>query len=297
MQVAPPRRSRTFGLTALTLVNVFWGLSFIASKFALDAGMPPMTLAFARYVITVAVMVPLTLARDKTLAIARADWPAAALSALVGITVYYYFEYTGMVYTTASTASLILASVPVFSLLYEAVFRRKRAGGLHWACVLVSLAGVFFVIAFGGKGLEGTGSLKGNLLILGCCLSWVAYIQINSGLRGKYASLRLTTWQSVFAAVTLLPFALMERAQWVPVPLAAWACVAALALICSGLCYFLYAEALSAVEPATAALFININPIAAVIGGMLLLGERLYPLQWVGGALILISLFISNRKS
>ncbi len=297
-QATPARRSRAFGIIALVLVNTFWGLSFIASKYALTAGFPPMTLAAARYLFAVLLLVPLSLAKERSLGLKRADIPAAFLSALVGITLYYYFEYTGMMYTSASTASLILATVPVLLLLYGVLFLRERAGAVQWISVALSLLGVYAVIRFGAGGSAGfNGSVKGNLLILGCCVSWVLYIQVNSRLRGKYSSLRITSWQALVGFITLIPFALSERAEWKPVDPLAWGCVIALALICSALCYFLYAEALSSVDPFTVSLFININPIAAVLGGMLLLGERLAPLQWAGGALILLSLLLNNRHA
>jgi len=46
-------------MAMLIFVNVMWGLSFIFSKTALAEGMPAMTLAFWRYVLTAAMMVPL----------------------------------------------------------------------------------------------------------------------------------------------------------------------------------------------------------------------------------------------
>lgn len=296
--VAPIRRSRAFGIAALALVNTLWGLSFIASKYALTAGFPPMTLATARYLFAAALLVPVALSKERSLRLRKEDLPAAFLSALLGITLYYFFEYTGMMYTSASTASLILAAVPAMSLLYGILFQRAKAGTAQWISVALSLLGVFAVIRFGTQGGDGfQGSLKGNLLITGCCVSWVLYIQCNTRLRGKYSSLRITAWQALAALVTLIPFALGERAQWVPVNALAWACALGLALICSALCYFLYAEALSAVDPFTASLFININPIAAVLGGMLLLGERLAPAQLAGGALILLSLLLNNKRA
>jgi len=293
----PARRSRAFGIAALALVNVLWGLSFIASKYALTAGFPPMTLATVRYTFAVAVLTPIALAKERSLRIHRRDVPLALLAAVLGITMYYFFEYTGMTYTSASSAALILAGVPVLALLYGIVFQRAKAGTAQWISLALSLLGVFAVIRFGAQGEGGFGgSLKGNLLILGCCCCWVLYIQCNAGLRGKYSGLRLTSWQALCALITLIPFALAESGRWQPVSLLAWACALGLAVFCSALCYFLYTEALSALDPFTASLFVNINPIAAVLGGMLLLGERLAPLQLAGGALILCSLLLNNKR-
>lgn len=295
MEKPTTKRSRAFALGALFLVNVFWGLSFIASKFALTNGFQPMTLAFWRYVVACLVMVPAALLREGRPRIEKADTLPLILSALFGITFYYFFEYTGMVYTTASTASLIIATIPVFSLLYAVLFKKMRVGRMRVLCTAVSLAGVFLVIRFGEGGGEGLGSMKGNLLILACCLCWVAYIEFNAKLRGRLPSLTLTACQSVIALATLFPFALREGELLPAAPPMAWACVVALAVVCSALCYFLYAEALGSVEAFTASMFININPISAVIAGFLLLGERLSPLQLMGGGLILGSLMLANR--
>jgi len=294
-QLAPARRSRAFGIAALALVNVLWGLSFIASKYALTAGFPPMTLATVRYLFAAAILTPVALAREKSLRIHKRDLPLALLAAILGITMYYFFEYTGMTYTSASSAALILAGVPVLSLLYGIAFQRAKAGAPQWISLALSLLGVFAVIRFGESGEFG-GSLRGNLLILGCCVCWVLYIQCNAGLRGKYTGLRLTSWQALCALITLIPFALAERARWQPVDALAWACALGLAVFCSALCYFLYTEALSVLDPFTVSLFVNINPIAAVLGGMLLLGERLAPLQLAGGGLILCSLMLNNKR-
>ena len=60
----PKQKSSVQGVALLVFVNVCWGLSFIFSKTALAEGMPVMTLAFVRYLITAALMVPLCLRRE-----------------------------------------------------------------------------------------------------------------------------------------------------------------------------------------------------------------------------------------
>ena len=107
---------RTRGLLILIFVNVMWGLSFIFSKTALTEGLPSMTLAFLRYAMTAAIMAPVCLLREGSLRL-REHAPRAFATALLGITVYYFFEYSGLQRTTASAASLILALVPMMTLL------------------------------------------------------------------------------------------------------------------------------------------------------------------------------------
>lgn len=290
MQPSLRAPSRPVAIAELFFVNIWWGLSFLFSKSALSEGMPPMTLAFLRYLITAIVMTPLCLKTEKTMRLGRENFWLALASTLSGATIYFYFEYTGMTYTTASAASLIIAAVPMFALLYRVIFQHERPVLLRWLCVAGSMIGVFLVIVFSPTADSGFGALIGNLFIIGAVVCWVIYIEVSTKLRERASSMRITAWQSVAATITLAPFALMERASWVAISLTSWLCILALALICSALCYFLYAEAMAVCDPITTALSINLNPIAACIGGVLVLGETMTAAQVVGGVIILISM-------
>lgn len=296
MQNTLRRPTRGAAIAALFFVNVCWGLSFLFSKTALDEGLPPMTLAFLRYVITAAVMVPICLKKEKTLRLGCENFALALASTLTGATIYYFFEYTGLVYTTASTASLIIAAVPMIALVYSVIAKGLRPSILRWLCVIGSIIGVFLVIRFSPSSDNGTGQLIGNLLILSAAICWVIYIEVSTRLRTRASSMRITAWQAIAATITLAPFALMERRQWVPISPTAWGCVLFLAFICSALCYFLYAEAMSVCDTVTTALSINLNPICACIGGVLVLGEAMTIPQIVGGVIILVSMLADSLK-
>lgn len=290
MQPSLRAPGRAVAIAELFFVNIWWGLSFLFSKAALSEGLPPMTLAFLRYLITAIVMTPLCLKTEKTLRVGRENFWLALASTLTGATVYFFFEYTGMTYTTASAASLIIAAVPMFALLYRVLFHRERPGLLRWLCVAGSMVGVFLVIVFSPTADNGFGALIGNLFIIGAVVCWVIYIEVSTKLRQRASSMRITAWQAVAATITLAPFALMERGSWVAISLHAWLCILALAVICSALCYFLYAEAMAACDPITTAISINLNPIAACLGGVLILGETMTAAQYIGGVIILVSM-------
>lgn len=279
------QRKKAEGMLILIFVNVMWGLSFIFSKTALGEGMPAMTLAFLRYLLTAAILVPMCLIKEGSLRLGR--WaPRALATTLLGITVYYFFEYAGLARTTASAASLILALVPMLTLLARVIFMRERIAPARWVCVLLSLVGVYFVIRVDG---EGAGSLAGNLFMVAACLCWMGYILTTPRLMQENSSLRVTTWQAIAATLSFAPFAFAQREQFVMLSPRGWLCVLALAAICSALCYALYGVAIRSVDSLTVSLCININPIAACAAGTLMLHETLTPSQLVGGLLILVS--------
>ena len=279
------------GMAMLVFVNVMWGLSFIFSKTALSEGMPPMTLAFLRYLITAGLMLPLCLKLEH--GVRLYEWvPRAFATTLLGITVYFFFEHSGLQRTTASAASLIVSLVPMMTLLFRVCFCRERISLTRWMAVVLSLVGAYLVIVT-GSGVGGS-SLTGNLLMVGASLCWTGYILTTPKLLESCSSLRVSTWQALAAVVTLAPFALAERGQWVCVSPVAWLCIVLLAAVCSALCYVLYNLAMRVVDSLTVSLSINLNPITACVAGTLLLGEQLTGMQLAGGILIVLSMIVDT---
>ena len=277
------------GMLMLVFVNVMWGLSFIFSKAALTDGMPAMTLAFWRYALTALIMFPLCLKMEGGIRLGK--WaPRALATTLLGITVYFYFELTGLQRTSASAASLILALVPMLTLLFNVIFCRQRISRLRWFAVALSLIGAYFVIVTNNG--DDSGTLIGNLLMVCACLCWTGYILTTPKLMESCSSMRVSSWQAIAGAITLCPFALAERSEWVPVSPMAWLCIFLLAVVCSAICYVLYNEAIRFVDTLSVSLTINLNPVAACIGGAILLGETLAPMQLLGGILIILSMII-----
>ena len=278
-------------MAMLVFVNVMWGLSFIFSKTALSEGMPPMTLAFLRYLITAGLMLPLCLKLEH--GVRLYEWvPRAFATTLLGITVYFFFEHSGLQRTTASAASLIVSLVPMMTLLFRVFFCRERISLTRWMAVALSLVGAYLVIVTGSE--VGGSSLTGNLLMVGASLCWTGYILTTPKLLESCSSLRVSTWQALAAVVTLAPFALAERGQWVCVSPVAWLCIVLLAAVCSELCYVLYNLAMRVVDSLTVSLSINLNPITACVAGALLLGEQLTGMQLAGGILIVLSMVVDT---
>ena len=278
-------------MAMLVFVNVMWGLSFIFSKTALSEGMPPMTLAFLRYLITAGLMLPLCLKLEH--GVRLYEWvPRAFATTLLGITVYFFFEHSGLQRTTASAASLIVSLVPMMTLLFRVCFCRERISLTRWMAVVLSLVGAYLVIVTGSE--VGGSSLTGNLLMVGASLCWTGYILTTPKLLESCSSLRVSTWQALAAVVTLAPFALAERGQWVCVSPVAWLCIVLLAAVCSALCYVLYNLAMRVVDSLTVSLSINLNPITACVAGALLLGEQLTGMQLAGGILIVLSMVVDT---
>jgi drug/metabolite transporter (DMT)-like permease len=276
----------------MVFINTMWGLSFIASKHALNVGFTPMQLALWRYILAAAVLVPAVFIKEKRMRLTRQDIVPFILSSLFGITLYYFFEYQGIKLTSTVNASLILAAIPILTLLVDTAATKTRLKPRQAAGAVMSLLGVYMVVRYGGG--QGETSITGDLLVVGASLVWVGYIFVSRKLRSRHTSLSMNAWQAVFSLPTLIPLALMEKSGWKPVPLSGWLAVLGLALICSALCYFLYGDALSHMSPVAVSIFINLIPLVTILGGVAFLKETVTFLQMAGGLLIVLSIFLVN---
>ena len=290
------KKQRISAYIGIIFVNVMWGLSFIASKYSMQNGLTPFSLAMVRYIVTPIVLLPPLLHAKFKPYLPKKDIFLMAVSGLFGATIYFYFENNGILRTTAANASLIVASIPVFTMLSGVIFHKKRPSKLSWLGAVLSLTGVYLVVS---SDTSGTDSLTGNLLMLCACICWVVYVETTDILLKRgHSSLEITWWQSVFSLISLLPLGLTQGVQWSAIPLSAYLASAGfLGCICSALCFFLYAYSIQHLSPIGSAIFLNLNPLAAVLGSVFLLGETILPIQILGGAIIIGSIFLVNRPA
>ena len=296
METRQSATRRTLPLLAVWGTVLFWGLSFVSSKTILNSGVPPMTMVCIRFVIAAVVLNMFLRKLDPAARLRRKDVLPLAASGFFGVTVYFFFESRGIKLTSASHASLIIAVIPVVTVLAEALLFRARITWLTGVGVMLSVVGVVFVVERPGAGSAGAFSLAGDLFMFGACISWVVYIILSKNLHKRLSEIAITAYQSLFGTLFLVPFALLERGQWVPITLAAGLNLAYLALFCSALSNFLYVFALSRLGPIAVSPYVNLIPVVGVLGGVVLLGETLVWSQIAGGVVILAGVLMVSRK-
>ena len=287
---------RTLPLLAAWGTVLFWGLSFVSSKTILNSGVPPMTMVCIRFVVATVILNLFLRRIDPAARLRRKDILPLAASGLFGVTIYFFFESRGIKLTSASHASLIIAVIPVVTVIAEAVFFRTRISWLTGAGVVLSVVGVIFVVQPPGTGRSGSFSLAGDLFMFGACMAWVAYIVLSRNLYQRLSEIAITAYQSLFGTAFLIPLALLEARQWVPITLVAGLNLAYLAVFCSALSNFLYVYALSRLGPIAVSPYVNLIPVVGVLGGVAILGESIAWSQVLGGVVILAGVLLVSRK-
>jgi drug/metabolite transporter (DMT)-like permease len=299
-------------LAAVITCVFFWGFSFVSIKIAVEV-FPPMTLGALRFAIALIFLFFIKKKYAPDEKIQKSDIPLLAGAGLSGVTLYFFFENNGVSLIPASEASFIIAAIPIMTLIAETIgvkiaSQRKRAattpgtdgsGSAREASVfrrtvlpglgaLISLAGVALVAGV-SFALSGTG--LGYLYMAGACFSWVSYSFLTRPLFSHRSQVYIVFWQSAIGFLGFLPFAFFEPSWQMP-GFSVWGHIIFLGICCSALGYWLFAHALDVLGVGTASMFINLIPVVSAIGGFFVLGERLQPLQWLGGALVLSGVYL-----
>jgi drug/metabolite transporter (DMT)-like permease len=188
---------------------------------------------------------------------------------------------------------LITAIIPALTVGAEYVLFKTQVRWLQVLGIALSIVGVYFVVQRTPGQYDR--AFLGNVLMFGACVSWVAYNMFSRNLHRGLQGINLITFQSMIGTVLLLPIALSEVQSWSFGSLGVWLNLLYLGVICTALSFFLYLYALARLGPVRVTSFINLLPAVSVVGGIVILGERLLVAQMIGGAVIILGVFLVNR--
>jgi len=290
---------RDFQLAVLFIILdvLFWGFSFISTKVVLSQ-IPPISIAFFRQLIAATTLILLVLYTRTPFRIAREDLRNIVAASFFGIVMYFFFENSGLQYTTASNASMIVSALPIFTLIGETLFFKLKVTWKMIFSLILSIVGVVMVVTINGKVDLSSFRFFGNLLVMVAIICWVVYTILNRNLSEKYRSLTIITYQSIVSIFLFIPFVISEIKNWPNVSELSFSVLANLIFLgvfCSGFAYIFYIYAVRRLGATISSAFLNLIPVVTVFCGYVLLGDTLTWIQILGMALIMAALYSLNR--
>ncbi len=282
----------------LVLTAIFWGGTFVAGRLV-SQELPPFTAAFLRFAAACVVLALFLLrAHGRIPLLAPRHLPVAALLGLTGVFAYNALFFLGLQTVLAGRASLIIALNPVLIALVSAWFLGEGMGLGKAVGITLSVVGALVVICRGSplEALHG-GLARGDLYILGCVASWVAYSVIGKVAMRGVRPLVLVAYACAIGAAFL---GLTAWAESVPgglgrVSWRVWASLVYLGVFGTALGFIWYYEGIRAIGASRAGVFISLVPVSGVLLGALVLGERLDTSVLAGGALVVGGVYLTNR--
>jgi len=219
--------------------------------------------------------------------------PVALLAGLFAFALYNVALNYGQITASAGAASLIIASIPIFTALLAAAFLGERLDGRGWAGIVVGFLGVA-LITFGEGG--GFGVDAGALYVLLAAISGSVYFAFQKPYVEKYGSLTFTAYAIWTGTILLLPFlpGLLREVQVAP-PDATLA-VAYLGVFPTVVAYATAAYVFSRLPASRAVTLEYLFPPVAIVIAYLWLDEIPSVLSVIGGAVALVGVALVNSR-
>jgi len=261
-----------------------WALNLTVSRYILTHGLQPLAFSTARYGLAALIFVGIALGAERSLWIARRD-----LIAVVAAAFALWVNQIGFVYslktTSASVIALILAATPIFAALIGLAVGTERLPRRFWVGAVLSVAGVGLVALGSGGALRG--DLGGILLGVMTAATWAVYSILITPLMQRYSPSRISAVVLSLSWLGILLLGLPQtRSQDWHLGWQVWALFLFATIGPLVITNVLWFKSLDRIGPSRATLATNLQPFAAALVAVVVLGETIGVAQALGGVLI-----------
>ena len=278
---------------------IVWGASFIATKVALKE-ISPATVVWLRFGIGVLILGLAARWRGQLTLPKRKDIPYFALLGAIGITFHQWLQSTALVTAQASTTAWIVATTPIFMSLLGWLVLQEKLTGLQIFGIALAALGVLLVVSKGDLASLGVGQFgtPGDFLILISALNWAVFSTLSRrGLKEHPAGqMMLYVMGFGWLFTSALFFAGPGLTDISKLNLDGGLGVAFLGIVCSGLAYIFWYDGLQAIPASQVGAFLYLEPLVAVVVASAILQEPILLASLLGGGIILLGVWLVNRK-
>jgi drug/metabolite transporter (DMT)-like permease len=297
-------RSRALSWIALGVVYLVWGSTYLAIRVGVGH-LPPLLFAGVRYVIAGALLYPIarrTASGRRASAQDRAKPGAKAWLAGAVVGVLLLFAGNGGVTVGETTlpsgfAAVLVATVPLWMIIFAWPLQHQRITYRSAAALTVGLGGVIILVGGG----TAAGRISSVILVLGAAAAWGFGSVLSHRLAVPSHAMLAAAIEMLAGGVVLLAVGAgsgeFSRVHWSSIPATSWIALAYLVGPGSILAFTAYGYALSHLPVTTVSTYAYVNPVVAVLAGIVILGEQFTWREGLGTALVLVSVVITLRRS
>ena len=271
--------ARRWPALAIVAAAVLWGMLGVLGARALALGVAPLEIALWRALGGGALFALHAVATGARFPRGR-DLATTTGFGLVGVSVFYGAYLAAVDAGGASLASVLLYTAPAFVAIAAGPLLGERLGRREAIAVAVTVAGVALVSLRGGADGPAGGRAVGLGVLAGA--TYALYYLWGKRAFSRHAPAALYAVALPVGALGLAPFVTVAAH-----PPAAWAYLAAMAILSTYLAYLCYAAGLRHLLATRASVIAALEPVVAAALAAIVLGERLTPLALAGAALVI----------
>ena len=287
------RHRQLLGSLILLIVAVIWGTAFAFQRMGTGV-IGPMTFTASRMTLSaVAVGFVSFLIKDPDMADAagssarRRDTMKGGILCGLFLVSATLFQQIGIAYTTAGKAGFITALYILLVPIISTVFLRKPSSWIVWIAVLLGLAGMYLLCM-----TEGFSLARGDALVCVCAMLFTGHILCCDRFAGRGNPVRISAIQFVTASVVSWTLAFIFETPSVEAIRSALVPILYCGLASGGIGYTLQIVAQRFTNPTVASLLMSFESVFAVLGGAVLLHERMSTRELLGCMVMFIAIIV-----
>jgi drug/metabolite transporter (DMT)-like permease len=297
-EIAAPasRRPSSFVLgLACAAMLVMWSFNYVAGKVALRH-MDGLTLASFRIPLAALIMIPFYFFRRAGKPLRFSDvWILSYLGFFLCLNQTFFT--IGLAYTTSGHSGMILGFGPIIVLLLAVALKLEHLTAAKSLGMAIAFIGVALLAIEQGLDIRHSSTLAGDLFTLFGTTSFSFYVVLGKKVAGKYDSLTMNAVNLFAGAVFLAPLTLRQamHLNWATVGWPGWAGLFYMSAFSSVAAYMLFYWVLRYMEASRVTAVNYFQPVGAIVVAAVFLGEQPTRYLLIGGALILLGVYIAER--
>ena len=278
---------------------VFWALAFPFIKIGLEE-LSPVNLTIMRLLVVCIVFLILLIVKpNKFSKIQKKDIIPIFLVGFLGIIIYHFGLNYGEQYISASAASVIIATIPIFVVILAAIFLKEKITLKIVLGVLLSLVGVVVISTVGRSDtLLEVKYISGALAVILAAALGAGYTVAGKKMLQRYSALSLTVYVCLLGSLGLIPFISSSLFEEVAaMSLTGWSVVIFLGVFPTVIGYVLWYVALEIKSASEISVYLYFVPVLSTIISYILFRDEITWLFVFGGALVILGLHVVNKQS
>lgn len=289
------RLQSAFGSTdlLLLLMTIIWGSNFTAIKYSLE-DLLPLSFNALRFTIASIAMLLMALASRTNFKVAPGDGKKLLALGLLGNTFYQSLFISGMSYTRAGNAALLLATTPLFTAILGRMRKHEYFTVRGVVGLLLAFAGIILIVISGRGEVSLRETVMGDCLLIGSTICWSLYTVGSNRLVHAYGSMKATTIMMTSGTPVLLLVCApsLLKQDWSRVRPLAWAGLIYSGLFAIALAYLIWNYGVRKIGSTRTAIYSNITPIVALLVAWLAIGETPNAGQVAGAVVIFAGIYL-----
>ena len=279
------------GLLATILI---WAANMPIVKNAFSE-IAPTAFNSVRFLFTPVLMLTIVFLLERSLRIERSLWRDALLLGLIGNTGYQIFFMEGLNLTSAASASLLVATTPIWVALISQLRGWDQISRIGWGGIALSFVGVFIVL-FDGETMS-SAAMRGDIYVLIAAACWAYYTIGARALLAQYSALRVTAITLSIGSIPLIFIGIPQLSQvvWSSLTWVSWASMAYSVIFSIAIAYILWYNGVVKVGPTRTGIYASLLPACGVISAYLILGDPITLRDIIGTTAIVGGLLLTRR--